>query len=590
MFDRTLWHIDAFRRGVRHHLATRRPGVEASDDGYILIVVIVLSMLMLSLAGVVVSSANTNQAVTTVYQQETQSRLAAETGLNVAVSQLSAAVLAVPSSTDGFGNLVNAQGGILRNLLPAGIALTATGTSSRYIAPITYYNSAGVAFVGAPSSWSVTSPAWPASATVSSTGTTNNGASAAMVENLTITAPTASTAPSTPVLLPGYGPALFSLGQVALSGNVQATTNSVTTPANVVAGAGIVCPNNVTVQGSVYSYSTSDISLSNNCSISGGLYGAAGITLSNSVAIGGDTWAYGSDGITLNNSTKIGGNAVAVAGTITVNSPAVVVGNATAAGAVNYNTGSQSWYGSINGVVTPNNAKALSGSTITPEPTFPTFVDPAMATWQASEYTNYISVTNAGESVNGGAVNTSQGCSAYFSSQYLAPSYSVSPSQFNLDVNSATTPTVVDAPTCSAPNLYGPNGVSTFTLHTDVAVVLSGLQTSGTNTFASATTATHNLAFIVPSPQTGSIALANNTTFANTVSVLFYTNGAFSAANSSTMRGQVLGANSIQGSNGFALLFSSSAALTLPGTTSSSVGSVTAAAGSLSALRRYVMR
>ncbi len=84
--------------------------------------------------------------------------------------------------------------------------------------------------------------------------------------------------------------------------------------------------------------------------------------------------------------------------------------------------------------------------------------------------------------------------------------------------------------------------------------------------------------------------MASNTTFATTVSVLFYTNGGFSAANSSTMGGQVLGANSIQASNGFVLLFSSSAALTLPGTTSSWVGSVTAAAGSLPALRRYVIR
>jgi fibronectin-binding autotransporter adhesin len=590
MSDRALHRIDAIHRRMADHLATRRQGREAPDDGYILVVVIGLSLLMLSLSAVVMTSANNNQAVTTVYQRALQSHLAAETGLNVAVGQLSAAVLTVPSSTDGFGNLVNAQGGVLRNLLPAGIALTTVGTASRYIAPITYYTSAGVAFVGAPSTWALTSPTWPASATVTSTGTTTNGASAAMVENLTITAPTASTAPSTPVLLSGYGPALFSLGQVALSGNVQATTNSVTTPADVVSGAGIVCPNNVVVQGSVYSYSTSDISLANNCSISGGLYGAAGITLSNSVTVGGDTWAYGSDGITLNNSNTIGGNAVAVAGPIIVYTPAVIAGNATAAGAITYNTGGQSAYGSIKGLVTPNNAKALSGSTITPEPPFPVFADPAMASWQASEYTNYISVTSAGESINGGAVNASEGCSAYFSNQFPAPSYSAAPSQFNLDVNSATTPTVIDAPTCSAPNIYGPNAVSTFTLHTDVAVVLSGLQTSGTNTFASATTATHNLAFIVPSPQTGAIALANSTTFANTLSVLFYTNGNFSAANASTVRGQVLAANSIQGSNGFALLFSSNAALTLPGTTSSTVGAVTAAAGSLSALRRYVVR
>jgi hypothetical protein len=342
----------------------------------------------------------------------------------------------------------------------------------------------------------------------------------------------------------------------------------------------------------VYSYSTSGLSFSNSCVINQNLYSISSITTSNNVNVGGNIYAYGSGGITLNNNTIIGGNAYASAGSITVESPAQITGSATASGSIYYNTGSQSWYGSIKGSVTYNAQPSAFTTPMPTEPTFPALTDPTKAQWQASEYTNYILITSAGESVNGGALNTAEGCSNYFNSQYLAANnYSASASQFNLDVNNATTPTVIDASACSAPNLYGPGGVSTFTLHTDVAVVLSGLQTSGTNTFTSSSSTSHNLSFIVPSPGTGGINLANNTTFSSSLNVFMYTEGTFQGENSSTLNGQVLAGTYVQGSNGFALSFSSAAATTIPGTTTIPAGSgTTATAGSIATIRRFVSR
>ncbi len=561
------------------------------ESGYVLVVVMVICAMILSLSAVAMQAATTNNSVTSTFSNTIQSRLAAETGLNVATSQVATAVTAVAAGVDAYGNIVNAGGNVLRASLPAAITTATLGTSAGYSGTITYANAAGSAFIGTPSSWSTQTPAWPVSAKLVSTGTMRNGSALKMTENVTIAPPTATASPGTTTLLPGFGAAIFSQGQVALSGNVSTSTSSVTAPANIIAGAGIICPNNVAVQGSIYSYTTSDISFANSCTLSGGLYAASGITLSNNVTVGGDIWSYGADGITLNNSTKIGGNAAATKGAITVNSPANIVGNATASGAINYNTGAQNWYGTINGVVTPNNGPNLASQVMTPQPAFPALTDPSKATWQASEYATYISVTAAGESINGGAVNTAQGCTNYFANQALAVNnYNASPSQFNLDVNNATTPTVIDAPTCSTPNLYGPGGSSTFTLHTDVAVEIGGLQTSGTNTFASATTASHNLSFVVPSPQTAGITLSNTTTFAGTVSVLFYTQGAFQAANAASVTGQILGAASVQGSNGFALAYSSSAATTLPGATTTVAGSLVTTPGSISLVRRYTSR
>lgn len=560
------------------------------ESGYVLVVVLVISAMMLSLSSVAILAANTNAAVTGGFSNLIQSRLAAETGLNVATSQVAAVVTSTGAGVDANGNVLTAGGAVLRASLPATITSGSLG-SAGYGVALTYLTSAGVAISGAPSTWSALTPAWPASFQLVSTGTMKNANALKMTENVAITAPTATASAGTTTLLPGFAAAIYSPGQVSLSGNVSTSASASNAPANIIAGGGIICPNSVAVQGSIYSYTTSDISFANNCTLTGGLYAASGITLSNNVTIGGDIWSYGADGITLNNSTKIGGNAAATKGSMILYTPSNIVGNATASGTITYNSGSQSSYGTINGVVTPNNGANLASQVMTPEPAFPALIDPTKATWQASEYTNYVSVTSAGESINGGAVNTAQGCSAYFTNQALpVNNYNPSPSQFNLDVNNATTPTVIDAATCSTPNIYGPNGTSTFTLHTDVALEVGGFQTSGTNTFASATSASHNLSIVVPSPQTGGITLNNATTFASTVSVLLYTQGAFSAANSAFVTGQILAGTSVAGSNGFGLAFSSSAALTLPGATTTVAGSLVTTPGTISPVRRYTSR
>lgn len=582
----------------------KRPGRSGSpgeDGGYILVIVMVISAVILALAALAIQTTIINQAATTSYANSVQTRLASETGLNVTVAQIGTVLTSTANSLDVNGNVLNAAGSILRSLLPCSLTSTSTPT---YTSAVVYENASATPFAGCPGTWSATNPVWPALAVVTSTGTYPHGSPLKLVEVLGVTAPTLTvtagqsmTLPGTTTLLPAFGAAIYSQGAVSLSGNVSATTSVATTPANIISGGGVVCPNNVIVQGSIYSYSTSAAgNYANSCAISGSLYSNAGVTLSNSVNIGGDVWSYASGGITLSNSVRVGGNAVATKGSITTYSGTTIVGNANASGSISYNSGSTPSAGAINGTVTPNNS-ALGSQTFPTQPAFPILTDPTQAAWQASEYANYVSVTSAGESINGGILNPAMGCSNYFAAQYLAANnYQASPSQFNVDVNNATVPTVIDAPTCS-PNLTGPNSTATYSQKVDVAVVLAGLQTSATNTFTSSSTTTHNLSIIVPAPQTGTIALSNATTFTGTLNTLMYTLGTFSAANASVMHGQVLAASSMTGSNGFALTYSASPAGTIPGAstvtpgqTITTPGSSVATLGSSAPIRRYVSR
>jgi hypothetical protein len=591
----------------RRRLAGRSPitsighPTTGDEDGYVLVIVMVLSVVILALSALVIQASTVDQAVTTAYTSTVQSRLAAETDLNVAVSQIGTVLTTTPASNDANGNMLTSTGSILRSLLPC----TATSTTAPgFTASVVYDNISGTPITGCPATWSSTSATWPAQAVVTSLGTYLKSPTK-LVENLTVTAPTLTvtaptsvTGPSTTTLLPAFGAAIYSQGAVSLSGNVSATTTSSSTPANIISGAGVTCPNNVTVQGSIYSYSTTAAgTFANSCVISGSLYANTGIALSNGVSIGGDVWSFASSGISLSNTVRVGGNAWATAGPITTYSGTTIVGNASAYGAISYNKGGATpSAGAINGTVTQNDS-ALSSQAFPTQPPFPALSDPTQAAWQASEYANYVSVTSSGESINGGALNTAMTCSTYFSSQYLAANnYQASPSQFALDISAATTPTVIDAPTCT-PNLSGPNAIATYSLKVDVAVVLASLQTSGTNTFASSTTTAHNLSIIVPAPQTGSITLSNATTFAGTLNTLMYTEGTFSAANSSVMQGQILSATSMAGSNGFALTYSASSSSTIPGAstvtpgqTVVTPGSSVVTVGSLAPLRRYVSR
>ncbi len=587
--------------------ATRRgttgPAGHEDEGGYILVIVMVIAAVVLALAAMVIQTSTVNQAVTATYANTVQSRLASETGLNVTVSQIGTVLSTTPTGNDLKGNVVNASGALLRASLPCTLT-NVPGTMPAYSVAVVYETSMATSFSGCPATWAATSPTWPALAVVTSTGTYLNGSALKLVEVLNLTPPTltvtagqSTTLPGTTTLLPAFGAAIYSQGAVSLSGNVSATTSASTSPANIIAGGGVACPNNVVVQGSIYSYSTSaQGNFANSCAISGSLYSNAGINLSNGVAIGGDLWSYSTNGITLSNSVRVGGNAVATNGSITTYSGTTIVGNANASGAINYNNGTTTWYGTVNGTVTPNNSSLLT-QTFPTQPAFPTLTDPSQASWQASEYINYVSVTSAGESINGGALNPTMGCSTYFTTQYLAANnYQASPSQFNVDVNNATVPTVIDAPQCT-PNLYGPNGTATYSQQVDVAVVLAGLQTSATNTFTSSSAAPHNLSIIVPAPQTGTIALSNTTTFAGSLSTLMYTLGTFTAANASVMHGQVLAAASMAGSNGFALTFSASAAVTIPGAsvvtpgqTTTTPGTSVATLGSSAPIRRFVAR
>ena len=242
-------------------------------------------------------------------------------------------------------------------------------------------------------------------------------------------------------------------------------------------------------------------------------------------------------------------------------------GNAYASGTISYSNGQIS-----GAIVTPNDGPALASQTMPVEYKPPTVVNPLPASnWSGTEYTNYVTVTSAQCSAAGFATGTGAG-------------------SFYADVTTPTTPTVVDASACSAfqPNVTSPTCV--YALKTDIAVVVSGLTIASCNSFQSATTTAHNFSIIQPSTS-GTITFSNGATFGtstNPLNLLVWTNGTFDGSGGTTISaGQILAQNTVTAGAGFSLTFSSAAAMTLPGTTTTVSGTTTP---SLSVLRRYVTR
>jgi Tfp pilus assembly protein PilX len=549
-----------------------RHAVGDRDAGYILVIVMGVSVIILSFAAVAMQSTLTNQSVTATYTNAVQSRLASESGLNAA--------LAADQS------------------VPAASSLTCSSTSPptsppgswSYSTTMTYASSTGTA---------MTCPlsAWPATTEITSIGTTPHGAPVAMVEDATITAPSTPTT----TLLPALNYAMFTTGQLQLSAGATIQQGASGQSPDVVAGSVASCTNSNALAGNLYSYSTSTIDLNSGCTITKGLYAAGPVTMSGGATVGSVT-SYGSGGIALNGGGTVTGIATSTGGNIALAGGSPSIGSAYAYGNITWNSANVSPTNGSNyiGFYQANDTALANSPPMQAEPAFPAISDPTQSQWAGSGYTNYIVVGINGTTVNGVPLTVTNNygqTSAYTCDNFFAPQYNVggvssSPSEFAAIVNGATTPTVIDAPLCpSNYSLYPLGGNQTYSLQTNVALVINGISFSNTNTFTSSSNTSHDFSIIVPAPDTGTVTLSNSSTFSNSLSTFIYTEGSFNANSSPNINGQVLAGLGASGganlTNNFALTFSNAASQTIPGTTT-----ITNGAGNGSptivGVRRYI--
>ena len=527
----------------------KRRLAERDDSGSILIIVLVVSLIILALAGVAMTYTATNLTDSGNYVNTVQSRLAAESGVGLVLSQIG-----------------HSQDPSFLPCTPAS-PVTVPGTTATYTLTITYYPSVTN---GHPSGSALSCPFadsplnLPAVAEITSVGSAVNGAPLKLVEDAAI-----SFAPVT-TINPVFTNAIYSASTVNLSNHQTLYPSTSGQPANVVADQGVNCSNNTTINGSVYSYSSTPLDISYPCTVTGSVYAVSSITLSKQ-NMSGNVESFGPGGVTIGSST-INGSLLATQGGISV-SGSTIGGYASASGAVTGIAGNNSnnkYYCGSNTTPTCSN---LSSQTMPPDPGFPTLQDSSGDTttsplyWATTEYkTHIVQVPTAS-------------CATYFGASGGAGT------QFYTDLNTATVPTVVLAPTCDVQV-----DKTTYTFNKDFAVVAHSFATSQQTNFTAAP-GTANFLIVVPTttsncPAGGCISLAQHTTFDPSVSILFYTLGTFNSGNLDNVSGQVIAQSVVTAGNQFNLTFSDAASATITGTTTT----VNDGSASYTAMRRYVSR
>jgi hypothetical protein len=544
-------------REMRRIVGTSHCDCERNDSGSILIIVLMVALIILSLAAVAMEYTLTNLSDSGSYVNTVQSRLAAESGVGLALSQIS-----------------HAQD-------PSGLPCTPTspytvpGTTAKYVITIAYSSSVTN---GQPSGtdltancpFSVSSITLPAVAVITAVGTAANGAPLKLVEDAGISFAQVTT--TNPV----FTDAIYSASTINLSNHQTLAASTSGQPANIVAEQGVNCSNNTTINGSVYSYSPLPVSISYPCSVTGGVYAVSKISLSGQT-MSGSVESFGSGGISVSSST-INGSLFATQGGISASGSAIG-GYVSASGAVTGiagNNASNKYYCGSNTTPTCSN---LSSQTMPPDPGFPLLQDASGDTttsalyWATTEFKNKVVQVPSGQSPQ------TASCASYFGAS------GDSGTQFYADITTATVPTVVVAPTCDAQVAK-----TTYTLTNDVAIVAHSFTTSQQTNFTGAP-GQHNLSIIVPTasancPSGGCISLAQHTTFDPSVALLFYTTGTFNSGNLDNVSGQVIAQDVVTGGNQFNLTFSNAASATLTGTTTTKNDG----SASFAEIRRYVSR
>lgn len=532
------------------------------DSGVILVIVLVMALLLVGLtaAGLALSRSGANLSMD--YQANTSSRLTAESGVEATLVSMRSSG-SIPS-------------------LPCTLTGSPGSGSSTYSVTITYYAS------GTPLTCSGGSPVGtllggtsiPTAATITSSGTAAHGGTVVMVEQVSIS-------PDTP-LAPAFDYAIFTPGTMPLSVQASIYKASNGAPADLYSGQTFQCTNSVYDQGSLVTFTTPQ-DFSSNCQITGSITVNGNVDITNTATIGGDVYAIGG-AVSMSSSAKVGGSVYATGGGIDLSNNAVTIGGSA------YATGSitQVNLASVGGQTWPNDASylhandsSIAGMTMPPSPTFPT-INPSVSQWQAAGYT-VIQIPGT-DPLNGKYYSCSAHGSSqdYFTDQY--PGGTDMPSQFVDDVNSATTPIVIYAPTCNpsigtnlvetggpCPNPNNGGKGSVFNMNANVAVVVNTFSDWGCMLWQPTppSSGPENLAIIAESSGSNAIDLTNYTDFASTVNTLLYSPGEVTFSVDSTMTGQILAGTEVNATNNFSMTYSTAAAQGIPGTTVNASPTVT---------------
>lgn len=363
--------------------------------------------------------------------------------------------------------------------------------TSSYSVSITYYTSSGTPLTCPLSST-------PADAVLISMGTAG-GTTQYMEADVGLTFIPSGTV---------FNDALFS--NATMTGSNNPTVYGYTgDDATIYTNGSVVCGNNFVLQGATIAQG--GFTGNNNCSVAGNVSAVGNIALQNNTVIGGNAISSGSSGCT----------SPGTQGSITMQNNATVSQSAYA-----YCTITLSNNASVVHTMVPNDV-SLTNPTVQ---TFPTVPNPAASSsiasaWTAAGYTNQITVGYP-TCVAGNQTTAYNDISA---------------------MSTATAPTLI---VTACPLSWANN--STISLNQNLAIFSTGgFSMQNNTTWQSQTTATHLLYLMVPSISgsttttctSGSpgITLQNNTTFASTLNVLYYTPCTVSISNNSAGYGQIYG-------------------------------------------------
>ncbi len=508
------------------------------DEGSILVMVLAISFLLVGLVTVSLASTRSSASTSYGYQANTSARLVAESGIAASFDQMENAPSAVS--------------------LPCSVSGTTGASGQSYAVTVSYMagSTALPCTAGNPVGSELGTSSTPTEATLTSVGAAPGGGTVAMRERVQLAA--------TNPLAPAYDYAIMTPGTMPLSVDASVYKSASGQPANLYSGQTFQCTNTVLDQGSVLT-ATTPLALSSGCDITGSLTAEGDISVTNSAVIGGTATAIGGS-IDMSSGGQILGNAYATGGSIDLsNNPVTIGGNAYATGGI-----LQTAKATIGGAQYPDDA-SIANMSMPPAPAFPT-LDPTVAQWQAKGYTV---IPVPGVDPLTGATTS---CSTYFVDQYVyVPGKGEQhlPSPFVEDVDQASFPIVVDAPTCNADNigssLVEPGGTvagSTFNMSANVAVVVNTFQDYGSMVWQpSAGLGTQDLSILALSSSSTAISLTNSTDFTSGVDTLLYTPGTVDFSVEGTMTGQVLAGTSFSATNAFSMTYSTAAASSLPGTT-----------------------
>jgi|GEM_PF-2149287 len=570
---------------------------ERPDEGSSMIVVLVVSMLLMAAVASSAAVSTAGLSFSGSYTSSQQGALAAQSGLNAASATMddvsTVASLPCPTLTGH---------------------LTASGAKSTYTVTVAYYG------------YQTSNPGTPASltcaqvhggsytitaGTLTSLGKAPAGMTTTMKADVRVQQGTPLTALDY-ALFTDYSLNLANGANICKTGSTNCAGGTGPSP-DIYDGAtsGIVtCPNGVLSEGDLTIYQS--LAASGACTIDGSAQIEGYVTLANGdgcsqPTIGGSLTAYGvdtnskdssyGDGIYMSGNTCVGKSATATDGNINLVNSAAITTSAFATGTI-ATAGSGSVGGHSPAVCpssycTPGDSSGLSGDTMPPMVAWPV-IDPSVAAWSAADY-NVVQIP-------GGAYST---CSSYFANYSSGAN-----DPFMNQIQQATEPTVIYAPTCAV--TYSRSHV--FNLNANIVLEVQSLTLQNSNTFqansgsgfssskpvdlsvlataqssctysgnisgspcttpdGSACTATSSDGSgpctsptpCSPSttPPSGGISAANQTTFSSSVDSLLYTPDVASWGNAPSMTGQILACGGITGVNAFELEYTNNAAASL---------------------------